>query len=185
MLITCGIDEAGRGPLAGPVCAAAVILPKHFPFEILSDSKKLSEKKRIAIEKIIKEGAICWSVGWATHSEIDELNILNATLKAMNESYLKIKEQVDKIDIVYVDGNIAPKIDAKVETVIKGDSKVYEIMAASILAKNARDRLMVSMSRFFPGYGYERHKGYPTKEHMDFCRLNGPSPISRLSFKIR
>ncbi|MFA5513955.1 MAG: ribonuclease HII [Sphaerochaetaceae bacterium] len=183
--MTCGIDEAGRGSIAGGVCAAAVILPPDFPFEILGDSKAISQKKRQYIEEIIKEKSLGWAVGWATHKEIDELNILNATLKAMKEAYLKLKKGFGNIDLVLVDGNIGPKLDTDVKTVIKGDTKVYEIMAASIIAKNSRDRLMVALSPFFPEYGYEKHKGYPTKEHLEYCRLNGLSPIARHSFKIR
>ena len=177
----CGTDEAGRGPLAGPVCAAAVVLPKDFPIEILNDSKVLSEKKRIIAEKIIKEKAVAWSVRWATHKEIDKINILNASLLAMKRAFTEVSKKV-KCTILLVDGNKKPPIDFPCHAIVKGDATVPEIMAASILAKNARDRIMVHASLKYPGYGFEKHKGYPTKAHKEALRKLGPCPIHRTTF---
>lgn len=177
--IIAGADEAGRGPLAGPVTAACVVLPPDFPFEILADSKKLSEKKRIEAERIIKERAVSWAVSSVSHRIIDEINILNAAMSAMALAFSKIKVPVD---VLLVDGNKTPEVPVPCHAVVKGDSKVFEIMAASILAKNYRDRLMLIADRRWPQYGYAKHKGYPTKEHIEKIRLYGPSPIQRLSF---
>lgn len=177
--IIAGADEAGRGPLAGPVTAACVVLPPDFPFEILADSKKLSEKKRIEAERIIKEKAVSWAVSSVSHRIIDEINILNAAMSAMALAFSKIKVPVD---VLLVDGNKTPEVPVPCHAVVKGDSKVFEIMAASILAKNYRDRLMLIADRRWPQYGYAKHKGYPTKEHIEKIRLYGPSPIQRLSF---
>ena len=196
--IICGLDEAGRGPLAGPVTAGAVILPPDFPLEILNDSKKLSEKKRIAAESIIKKKALC-SVCFIDQQEIDRINILQASLKAMKtafeEMYEKLPSWLEKfgLDIneisvkVIADGNKIPPIEARsgltVESLVKADAKVYEVMAASILAKVGRDNFMYEMDKLYPEYGYAKHKGYPTKAHVEVCRKIGPSPIQRLSFK--
>ena len=185
--IVIGADEAGRGPLAGPVCAAAVVLPSDFPFELLNDSKKLSEKKRLEAEPVIKEKAIAWAVAWATPKEIDEINILQASMLAMKRAYLQVEKQLkDKgitADVLLVDGNKRPDVDIACEAIVKGDSKVHEIMAASILAKNARDRFMIKAANRWPQYGFEKHKGYPCASHKAALRLHGPCPIHRLTFK--
>jgi ribonuclease HII len=144
--VVLGTDEAGRGPLAGPVCAAAVVLPADFPFGILDDSKKLSEKKRLAAEPVIKEKAVAWAVAWSTPREIDEINILRASMLAMRRACLDVMKQLEDkgmhADIVLADGNKRPFADIPCEAIVKGDAKVHEIMAASILAKTARDAFM-------------------------------------------
>lgn len=178
----CGIDEAGRGPLAGPVSAGCVVLPADFPLEVLNDSKQLSAKHRTEAEKIIKERAI-WAVGWANHKEIDSLNILNATYLAMRRAYIKVAAQIE-ISKALVDGNRVPPLDIPCEAIVKGDAKVSAIMAASILAKEARDRFMTQMETLYPGYGFAHHKGYPTKSHRDAIKKMGPSPIHRMSFTL-
>ncbi len=183
MIQICGIDEAGRGPIAGPVCAAAVILPKDFPFEILADSKKLSQKKREQAEIKIKELALAWSVAWASNREIDQVNILQATLNAMQRAFHKIEKSSIACDLVLIDGNKTPDINAPCQAIIKGDDSVFEIMAASILAKTARDRLMQHLGKRYPQWGYATHKGYPTKAHKQACYEFGPSPIQRLTFR--
>lgn len=185
--IIVGADEAGRGPLAGPVCASAVVLPKDFPFEILNDSKKLSEKRRLQIEPIIKEKAIAWAISWATPKEIDQINILQASMLAMKRAYEKVLVQLNqkKItpNILLVDGNKTPTVDILCQAIVKGDAKVPAIMAASILAKNARDRLMVLADKKWPQYNFDKHKGYPCPQHKELLRKYGPCPIHRLSFK--
>ena len=182
-----GADEAGRGPLAGPVCAAAVVLPSDFPFEILADSKALSEKKRIAAEPIIKEKAIAWAIAWGTPKEIDSINILNASLLAMKHAYLLVEKQLAskalKPDILLVDGNKRPDVPIACQAIVKGDASVHEIMAASILAKNARDRIMVLAAKRWPQYGFEKHKGYPCASHKAALHAFGPCPIHRLTFR--
>lgn len=178
--IACGSDEAGRGPLAGPVVAAAVILPDNFPVGILGDSKKLSQKKREEAEKIIKEKAV-WAVAAVSHKDIDRINILNASMLAMKKAYEKVRKAMQP-DILLVDGNKRPDVDIPCTAIVKGDSKVPEIMAASILAKCERDRLMELADRKWPEYGYRKHKGYPTKAHIEAIKKNGPSPIERMSF---
>ncbi len=183
MLKICGIDEAGRGPIAGPLCVAAVVLPTDFPFEILNDSKKMSLKKRQVAEKLIKEKAIAYAVAWANRAEIDRINVLNATLNAMQRCYEKIRKKIGEVDLVLIDGNKKPSLNIPTEAIIKGDAVVYEIMAASILAKNERDRLMIALDALYPEYRYAKHKGYPTKEHLEICRKIGPSAIQRHSFK--
>lgn len=178
--VVCGIDEAGRGPLAGPVHAAAVILPIGLVIEGLNDSKKLSEKKREQLFDIICEKALDYSIGVATEKEIDEINILNATFLAMHRAVegLKIRP-----DYALIDGNQYPKIPfVTEETVVKGDAKSMSIAAASILAKVSRDRFMLEKTKEFPQYEFERHKGYGTKLHYDKIREFGPSPIHRMSF---
>ena len=181
-----GADEAGRGPLAGPVCAAAVVLPSDFPFEILADSKALSEKKRLLAEPIIKEKAIAWAIAWGTPAEIDSINILNASLLAMKRAYLLVEKQLDSKglvpDILLVDGNKRPDVSIACRAIVKGDASVHEIMAASILAKNARDRIMVLAAKRWPQYGFEKHKGYPCASHKAALRQFGPCPIHRLTF---
>ena len=182
-----GADEAGRGPLAGPVCAAAVVLPSDFPFEILADSKALSEKKRIAAEPIIKEKAIAWAIAWGTPKEIDSINILNASLLAMKRAYLLVEKQLTSkglaADILLVDGNKRPDVPIACQAIVKGDASVHEIMAASILAKNARDRIMVLAAKRWPQYGFEKHKGYPCASHKAALHAFGPCPIHRLTFR--
>ena len=164
--IIAGCDEAGRGPLAGPVVAACCVLPNDFPFEILNDSKKMSEKERLEVEEIIKEKATSYAVSAISNEVIDEINILNASMEAMRLSYLKVRRKVD-VELLLVDGNKCPDVDIMVEAVVKGDQKVPQIMAASILAKNERDRIMLLADRIFPEYDYKKHKGYPTKEHRE------------------
>ena len=182
-----GADEAGRGPLAGPVCAAAVVLPSDFPFEILADSKALSEKKRLFAEPIIKEKAIAWAIAWGTPAEIDSINILNASLLAMKRAYLLVEKQLASKglvpDILLVDGNKRPDVPIACQAIVKGDASVHEIMAASILAKNARDRIMVLAAKRWPQYGFEKHKGYPCASHKAALHAFGPCPIHRLTFK--
>lgn len=181
-----GADEAGRGPLAGPVYAAAVILPESFPCDCLDDSKKLSEKQRNEAEIIIKERATAWAVAFATHVEIDRINILKASMLAMKRAILKLPR--DSYSSILIDGNKVPdvaELSVPVYPVIKGDARIPQIMAASILAKNARDRFMDFCDSRWPGYGYARHKGYPTGNHMEAIRALGPSPIQRLSFSCR
>ena len=181
-----GADEAGRGPLAGPVCAAAVVLPSDFPFEILADSKALSEKKRLLAEPIIKEKAIAWAIAWGTPAEIDSINILNASLLAMKRAYLLVEKQLASKglspDILLVDGNKRPDVPIACQAIVKGDASVHEIMAASILAKNARDRIMVLAAKRWPQYGFEKHKGYPCASHKAALHAFGPCPIHRLTF---
>lgn len=179
--VICGLDEAGRGPLAGPVVAAAVILPPDFPVELLDDSKKLSEQKRKFAEEAIKEKAIAWAVALATPQEIDRLNILQASLLAMRRAYMKVKE-IFTIDLALVDGNRCPSLDCTVQAIVGGDALVPEIMAASILAKNQRDRYMQLCHAKWPQYDFASHKGYPTPMHRKALEKYGPCPIHRLTF---
>jgi len=189
--LVCGIDEAGRGPLAGPVTAAAVVLPENFPFEILNDSKKLSEKKRIEIEKIIKQRALCFAVCRVEHTTIDAVNILQASLLAMKNAFLSLKltggeNILDYIEKVVIDGNFVPDFGISGLTCTalpKADSLIPSVMAASILAKNERDRIMCTYAELYPEYGYEKHKGYPTASHRAVCKKIGPSPIQRRTFR--
>ncbi|MDR0472134.1 MAG: ribonuclease HII [Treponema sp.] len=185
----CGIDEAGRGPLAGPVCAAAVILPEDFPLEILSDSKKLSASAREKAKYIIFEKAAAWGLGWASPSEIDELNILRASLLAMKRAWEEMYAKLAVYDLMkitaIIDGLYAPDIPVECKPMVKADAQIPEVMAASILAKTARDRIMDYYAIFCPDYGYEKHKGYPTKAHREAVRKYGPSPIQRFSFKVK
>lgn len=175
----CGVDEAGRGPLAGPVCAAAVILPKGLVIEGVNDSKKLTEKKREALFDVVKEVAISYCIAFATVEEIEEYNILNATMLAMKRAV----EGLDvSADFAYVDGNRTPQLNIPCESIVKGDAKSISVAAASILAKVARDRLMLNFAKEYPQYAFEKHKGYGTKVHMDRIREFGPCPIHRLSF---
>jgi ribonuclease HII len=183
----CGIDEAGRGPLAGPVSAGAVVLPDRFPLEALGDSKALSARRREAAYALIVERSVAWSVAWAYPCEIDELNILGASLLAMRRAYLGVAARLAAAGRrlpaeVYVDGNRLPELGRPCAAVVKGDGLVPAIMAASILAKVARDRAMERYDWLYPEYGYARHKGYPTAAHREACRALGPSPIQRLSF---
>ena len=176
----CGVDEAGRGPLAGPVCAAAVILPVDTEIEGLNDSKKLSEKRREALYDVICEKALAYCVAYGSLEEIEEFNILEATFLAMNRSI----EGLDiKPDYALIDGNQVPKgITIPCETVVKGDAKSSSIAAASILAKVSRDRLLLEYDATYPEYNFKKHKGYGTKEHTDLILKYGPCPIHRLSF---
>ena len=178
--LVCGVDEAGRGPLAGPVCAAAVILPETCEIEGLNDSKKLSEKKREALYDVICDKALAYSVAFGSIEEIEKLNILEATFIAMNRAIdgLEIKP-----DYALIDGNRVPK-DIKIpcETVVKGDAKSCSIAAASILAKVTRDRLMLEYDKQYPEYNFKKHKGYGTKEHTDLILKHGVSPVHRPSF---
>ena len=177
--LICGVDEAGRGPLAGPVYAAAVILPEHLELPGLTDSKKLSDKKRRELFPIIKEQAIAWGIGCATHEEIDKMNILQATYLAMERAIAQLE---GKADLALIDGNRAKDFGLPVKTVVKGDSLSANIAAASILAKVTRDDLMTEMAEIYPGYCFEVHKGYGTKAHYEALRNLGPSPIHRMTF---
>lgn len=175
----CGVDEAGRGPLAGPVCAAAVILPPGINLPGLNDSKKLAEKKREALYDLILENAISYGIAFATVEEIEELNILNATFLAMRRAVGQLRVTPG---LVLVDGNRDPGLDFPTECVVKGDGKCADIAAASILAKVTRDRYMLDMAKTYPQYAFEKHKGYGTKAHYEALRAFGPSPIHRPSF---
>lgn len=177
--ILCGVDEAGRGPLAGPVCAAAVILPRGTVIEGLNDSKKLSEKKREQLFDVICDTAVSYAIAFATVEEIEELNILHAAQLAMNRA---IEELDPKPDLAIIDGNQAGDIRFPHETVIKGDAICISIAAASILAKVTRDRFMLDMAQQYPMYHFEKHKGYGTKDHYSALREFGPCPIHRPSF---
>ncbi|MEE1353616.1 MAG: ribonuclease HII [Acutalibacteraceae bacterium] len=178
-LTVCGIDEAGRGPLAGPVYAAAVVLPDGLLIEGLNDSKKLTPKKRDVLFDIIKEEAVEYGIGIATPEEIDSLNILQATFLAMNRA---VQELATPPDFALVDGNRDPELGIPTETVIKGDSLSMSIAAASILAKVSRDRYMLEMAEKYPEYHFEKHKGYGTKLHYETLAEYGPSPIHRKTF---
>lgn len=178
-IAVCGVDEAGRGPLCGPVVAAAVILPIGIEIEGLNDSKKLTEKKREKLFNIIKEKAIAYSIAEASPAEIDEINILNASMLAMRRA---VEGLPFKADFALIDGNCSRGFDIPTETVVKGDARSASIAAASILAKVTRDRQCIELDRLYPMYGIAKHKGYPTKEHMDAVRQYGPSPIHRLTF---
>ena len=209
--MVCGIDEAGRGPLAGPVCAAAVVLPENFPADLLNDSKQLRPQQREDARCIIVDRAIAWGVGWATHVEIDEINILRASLLAMRRAFDVISNFISQTFTqewphrleteapfgrpfhgpglpagltAVVDGLYTPELPIPRAALVKADASVHEVMAASILAKTARDQLMVFYGRLYPEYGYERHKGYPTKEHRSLILKYGPSPIQRRSFRV-
>lgn len=177
--VVCGVDEAGRGPLAGPVFAGAVILPENYSHEILNDSKKLSEKKRDLVYDDIIKDAICWSFGVATEKEIDEINILNATFLAMKRAVdgLSIKP-----DLAFIDGNRYPNTGVKEVTIVKGDSKCMSVAAASIIAKVSRDRFMMEMDEKYPEYQFCKHKGYGTKLHYEMIEKYGVSEIHRRTF---
>jgi ribonuclease HII len=196
----CGLDEAGRGPLAGPVCAAAVILPPDFPRELLDDSKKLSPRKREEAERAIYASAALWGLGWASHTEIDELNIHRASLLAMRRAFSALeahpryaaltalagrpaaRSAAERLEAI-ADGRFTPDIPIPCRALIKADAEIPEVMAASILAKTARDREMERYARLYPQYGYEQHKGYPTKRHYELLARFGPSPIQRMTFR--
>ena len=175
----CGVDEAGRGPLAGPVCAAAVILPPHLEIPGLDDSKKLSDKRRRELMPIIKEHALAYGIAFATHEEIDEINILQATFLAMERAIAQLD---GKAEFALIDGNRQKDFGLPVQTVVKGDSLSANIAAASVLAKVTRDDYMDEMAKVYPEYGFEIHKGYGTKAHYEALRTYGHCPIHRLSF---
>lgn len=175
----CGVDEAGRGPLAGPVCAAAVILPRDLEIPGLTDSKKLTDKKRRELFPIIKEQAIAYGIGFASEQEIDEINILQATFLAMQRA---IDQLEGKADLALIDGNRQKDFGLPALTVVKGDSLSSSIAAASVLAKVTRDDLMLEMAETYPEYGFEIHKGYGTKAHYEALCKYGASPIHRQSF---
>ena len=178
--VIAGVDEAGRGPLAGPVVAAAVVLPEHFDVPGINDSKKLSEKKREALFPVIKKRAIAFGIGMAEHEEIDRINILQASLLAMKRAVEALKILPDYL---LIDGKFT--IDSIIDqrSVIKGDALSLSIAAASILAKVSRDRMMADLDLRYPEYGFSRHKGYPTKAHKEAILTHGPCPIHRKSFR--
>lgn len=191
-----GVDEAGRGPLAGPVVSAAVILPESFSCPGITDSKKLSEKKRRLFYRIILEQAHCAAVGFASHKEIDQINILAASLMSMkravqnlgrspliNQFQSKLKTDSIFPDFLLIDGKFTIDMAVDQEAVVKGDAKSISIAAASIVAKVTRDTLMVSLHQQYPAYGFDRHKGYPTKAHKSAILKNGPCPVHRKTFK--
>jgi ribonuclease HII len=177
--LICGVDEAGRGPLAGPVYAAAVILNPARPIIGLDDSKKLSEKKRDSLSVEIKQHALAWAVASCSVEEIDQINILHASMLAMKRAIEKLHILADK---VLVDGNRCPKIDIPCEAIVQGDSKVPAISAASILAKTARDAELYQLHIQYPQYGFAQHKGYPTAYHLEMLTLHGASPIHRTTY---
>lgn len=175
----CGVDEAGRGPLAGPVCAAAVILPENTIIEGVNDSKKLTEKKREALFDVIKEQALAFSIAFATVEEIEELNILNATMLAMKRA---VEGLPVKADYAMIDGNRLPDLSIDSEFIIKGDARSMSIACASILAKVSRDRLLYQYAQEYPQYHFDKHKGYGTKLHVEAIKEYGPCPYHRQSF---
>jgi len=177
--LICGVDEAGRGPLAGPVCAAAVILPRGLEIPGLNDSKKLSEKKREEVFELIVEKAVSYGIAFASVDEIEELNILAATFLAMNRA---ISQLSPAPELALIDGNRTKGISLESRSVVKGDSKCADIAAASILAKVTRDRYMLEMAEKYPQYHFDKHKGYGTKLHYEALREFGPCEIHRMSF---
>ena len=180
VLLIAGVDEVGRGPLVGDVVTASVILDPNKPIEGLTDSKKLSEKKRTALAEIIKRDALAWAIGRADPSEIDELNILHATMLAMQRAVARLDIQPEH---VLIDGNRVPELPIAGNAVVKGDALVPEISAASIIAKVARDQEMDELDQIHPEYGFAKHKGYPTKLHFEMLAKYGPTPHHRKSFK--
>lgn len=177
--VVCGIDEAGRGPLAGPVFAGAVILPEHACIEGINDSKKLSPKKRESLYDVILKTAVAWGVGFATENEIDEINILQATFLAMKRAFDQLSVQPD---CALVDGNRMPDLGVETKLIVKGDSLSASIAAASILAKVSRDRVMCEIDKIYPDYGFARHKGYGTALHVQMLKKFGPCPVHRKTF---
>ncbi len=175
----CGVDEAGRGPLAGPVCAAAVILPQNTVIDGVNDSKKLSEKKREALFDVIKSKAISYCVSYASVEEIESMNILNATMLAMQRAVAGLDV---KADYAMIDGNKVPDLNIDCESIVKGDAKSMSIACASILAKVSRDRLLYEYAEKYPEYHFEKHKGYGTALHREMLQKYGPCPIHRISF---
>lgn len=179
MKTICGVDEAGRGPLAGPVCAAAVILPPHLEIPGLNDSKKLTDKRRRELFPLILEQALAYGIAFADHEEVDRINILQATYLAMERA---LSQLAVKPDIALIDGNRAKNFGLPVQTVVHGDSLSANIAASSILAKVTRDDLMLEMAKDYPQYGFEVHKGYGTKAHYEAILQHGPCPIHRMTF---
>lgn len=177
--LICGVDEAGRGPLAGPVCAAAVILPPNVEIPGLNDSKKLTDKRRREMFPVIKEQAVAYGIGLASHEEVDQINILQATYLAMERALAQLSV---KPELALIDGNRAKDFGLPVETVVKGDSRSASIAAASILAKVTRDDLMMEAAGEYPQYQFDVHKGYGTKAHYAALTEFGPSPIHRMTF---
>lgn len=177
--LICGVDEAGRGPLAGPVCAAAVILPPHFDLPGLNDSKKLTDKRRRELFPLIKDAAIAYGIGFASHEEVDSINILQATYLAMERAIAQLSISPEHL---LIDGNRAKDFGIPTRTVVKGDSLSASIAAASVLAKVSRDDLMLQAAEKYPRYGFEIHKGYGTKAHYEALSSFGPSPIHRKTF---
>lgn len=177
--LVCGVDEAGRGPLAGPVCAGACILPRNLKIEGLNDSKKLTDQKRRILFDMITEQAVAWAVCMVDEKTIDEINILQATYQAMRGA---VENLSVKPDFVLVDGNRDPQLGIPTLTVVKGDAKCANVAAASILAKVTRDRFMEEMDKQYPGYGFAIHKGYGTKAHYAALTEKGPSEIHRMTF---
>ena len=175
----CGVDEAGRGPLAGPVCAAAVVLPKHLCLPGLTDSKKLTDKKRRELFPLIQQQALAYGIGFASEAEIDEINILQATFLAMKRALAQLNCQPD---LALIDGNRETDFGLPVKTVVKGDSLSANIAAASVLAKVSRDDVMVELAKTYPQYGFDIHKGYGTKAHYQALEEFGPCPAHRRSF---
>jgi len=178
-ILVAGVDEAGRGPLAGPVIAAAVILDQSHPIAGLADSKKLSAARREKLAILIREHALCWALGRAEVEEIDRLNILQASLLAMQRAVASLRTYPE---LVLVDGNQPPVLQCRVQTIVRGDATVPAISAASIIAKVARDAEMVELDKDYPGYGLSQHKGYPTHAHLAALKILGISPIHRRSF---
>ena len=177
--LLCGVDEAGRGPLAGPVCAAAVMLPRGLVIEGLNDSKKLTEKRREELYDVIRSESVSYGIAFASVEEIETLNILGATFLAMNRA---IEQLSPAPELALIDGNRTKGIEVPARSIVKGDSKCADIAAASVLAKVTRDRYMLEMAEKYPEYHFEQHKGYGTKLHYEALREFGPSPIHRLSF---
>lgn len=187
--LVCGLDEAGRGPMAGPVCAAAVILPDDFDLSLLDDSKKLSERRRELAMREIYLRADLWCVAWASAAEIDEINILKASLLAMKRAWeglsARFPGERPQVEVI-VDGLYCPEIDVpEMRAFPRADGICPAVMAASILAKTARDRMMARYDWLYPEYGYARHKGYPTQAHIEALKINGPSPIQRMTFRLK
>lgn len=181
-ILECGCDEAGRGCLAGPVVAAAVILPNEFKSETLNDSKQLSEKKRLTLRKEIEENALAYSVCFITNEEIDKLNILNASFKAMSQA---VKQLNIKPELLLIDGNrFRTDLEIPYNCIIKGDAKYQSIAAASILAKTYRDEYMETLAKDYPEYNWQKNKGYPTKAHREAIKQNGITPHHRLTFNL-
>ncbi len=177
----CGIDEAGRGPIAGPVTAAALILPPGFPVDKLKDSKKLTPKRRTELSRLIISSAVDYSVGWVWSHEIDRINIHNASLLAMKRAFLGLRR---KPDLALADGKFTPQLAVPCRAIIKGDDIIPSIQGASILAKTIRDRWMIRYSWIETVYEFEKHKGYPTRRHAEACFRYGPSSIQRKTFTI-
>ncbi|MFV0500305.1 MAG: ribonuclease HII [Bacteroidales bacterium] len=181
-ILECGCDEAGRGCLAGPVVAAAVILPNGFKSETLNDSKQLSEKKRLTLRKEIQENALAYSVCFITNEEIDKINILNASFKAMS---VAVKQLNIRPELLLIDGNrFRTDLEIPYNCIIKGDAKYQSIAAASILAKTYRDEYMETLAKDYPEYNWQKNKGYPTKAHREAVKQNGITPYHRLTFNL-